>query len=520
MKKTKQIIALLIILSMVIAFIPFKAFAEGYDVTIGFKDGTVNGNTVSFTIGESTVNVTVDSNYTISSNNKINIDSEAWLSALTFSDNFNADTMNIKIYSDDGFQANYILNEDGTLSRDGEGGVPDSFYFVVEAKTPNPPAPEGQNPSGPQGPGEPGPEQKTLKFDFRLNGVDVTNWEDGNITVPADFNMDEITEFYIKKIVVIGENGTETYNYNDNEYSYSLLDDQGRKILETNFEKVSDNYVNLRVLSHEGDIQDKDKVEGRIYYGFYLTGIKLVKSGFKGVEVSTSVMPDNYDFTGWNGVDLSETTKTNPGKVTAYYGEDTISFDSIVASNVRKISLVTNSGVPSSAVSIDNTNKTVKVLSNYYNEIPLEIELEDGTKGYITVDRIGIFVDRMNVGNKVFYHGASADVGENMNVDTDKNRVVAVFYHEDTKTYNDYDLIVNMVFKDGSTKTAIAKGVGDVHNSNGNIVGSDYILWASATEEEPVEVYVTAVSKNALSDSNTFGGATFGSGAGVKWVNE
>lgn len=46
-----------------------------------------------------------------------------------------------------------------------------------------------------------------------------------------------------------------------------------------------------------------------------------------------------------------------------------------------------------------------------------------------------------------------------MNVDTDKARVVAVFYHEDTKTYNDYDLIVNMVFKDGSTKTAIAKGV-------------------------------------------------------------
>ena len=107
--------------------------------------------------------------------------------------------------------------------------------------------------------------------------------------------------------------------------------------------------------------------------------------------------------------------------------------------------------------------------------------------------------------------------------------IVAVFYHEDTKTYNDYDLIVNMVFKDGSTKTAIAKGVGDVANSNGNddannngnIVGSDYILWASDNiEDEPVEVYVTAVSKNALNNSNTFGGATFGSGAGVKWINE
>lgn len=510
MKKTKQIIALLIILSMVIAFIPFKAFAalNSTNLDVIFEDTYNSSNGIVQYKNSTDEWITVSSNANGLMAKAVRITNVAEGYTLA---NFSAlrkdgSTQNLTdIFSEDGI----VLDNDGNY-----------VLEHVDLVSSNQSGPEGPGKPGPEGPGEPGPEQKTLKFDFRLNGVDVTNWEDGNITVPADFNMDEITEFYIKKIVVIGKNGTETYNYNDNEYSYSLLDDQGRKILETNFEKVSDNYVNLRVLSHEGDIQDKDKVEGRRYYGFYLTGIKLVKSSFKGVEVSTSVMPDNYDFTKWNGVDLSGTTKANPGKVTTYYGEDTISFDSIVESDVKKISLVSNSGVPSSAVSINNTDKTVKVLSNYYNEIPLEIELEDGTKGYITVDRIGIFVDRMNVGNKVFYHGASADVGENMNVDTDKNRVVTVFYHEDTKTYNDYDLIVNMVFKDGSTKTAIAKGVGDVHNSNGNIVGSDYILWASATEEEPVEVYVTAVSKNALSDSNTFGGATFGSGAGVKWVNE
>ena len=57
-------------------------------------------------------------------------------------------------------------------------------------------------------------------------------------------------------------------------------------------------------------------------------------------------------------------------------------------------------------------------------------------------------------------------------------------------------------------------------NSNGDIIGSDYILWSGDRKDEPVEVYVTAVSKNALSNSNTFGGATFGSGAGVKWIND
>ena len=493
-----QAMSIIIAMAMLVSiFTPLLVYA------VTFEDG--NKLTMS---GKPTINDTIfeyeHGKVTVSKNDTLqNIDSI---------DLSKGDEIKIKLIPDEGYQArlhNDVDNYDLKLENN-------SYTFTIghaDSKTIS--LTPSFNPEGGQG-GQGGSEQKTFKYDFRLNGVDFTDVEGGNITVPADFNMDKITEFYIKKIVV---NGTDTYNYNDNEYSYSMLDNQGRTILETHFDKISNNYATLRVQSHSQDIQDKDKVAGRTYYDFYITGINFVKSNFKGVEAFTTIMPDNYDFTVWNGVDLSETTKADPGKVTAYYGENIIGFDSNVASDIKKISLVSNNGVPSNAVSIDNTNKTVKVLSNYYNEIPLEIELEDGTKGYITVDRIGIFVGRLNAGNKVFYHGASADVGENMNVDIDKDRIVAVFYHEDTKTYNDYDLIVNMVFKDGSTKTAIAKGVGDVANSNGDIVGSDYILWASATEEEPVEVYVTAVAKNALSNSNTFGGATFGSGAGVKWVN-
>lgn len=503
----KAVLVIIAMAMLVSIFAPLSVyavnFADGNKLTLEGTP-TINGTTFEYEHGK----VTVSKNGTLQNATSIDLSED--------------DEIEIKLMPDEGYQAQLHNDvDDYNLNLDNN-----SYTFTIghaDSKTISltPSFNEEGEPGGPGGPGEPGEEeQKTFKFDFRLNGVDFSDIEGGNIIVPDNFNMDEITEFYIKKIVVTDKNGTETYNYNDNEYSYSLLDVQGRTILETKFEKVSDNYVNLRVISHSADIQDKDKVAGRKYYDFYITGIKLVKSSFKGVEISTPVMPDNYDFTKWNGVDLSGTTKANPGKVTTYYGEDTIGFDSIVESNVKKISLVSNSGVPSNAVSIDNTNKKVKVLSNYYNEIPLEIELEDGTKGYITVDRIGIFVGRLNAGNKEFLHGASAGVGENMNVDTDKNRIVAVFYHENTKTYNDYDLIVNMVFKDGSTKTATAKGVGDVANSNGNIVGSDYILWASATEEEPVEVYVTAVSKNALSNSNTFGGATFGSGAGVEWENK
>ena len=493
-----QAMSIIIAMAMLVSiFAPLLVYAvtfeDGNKLTMSGKP-TINDTIFEYEHGK----VTVSKNGTLQNIDSIDLSKD--------------DEIKIKLIPDEGYQArlhNDVDNYDLKLENN-------SYTFTIghaDSKTIS--LTPSFNPEGGQG-GQGGSEQKTFKYDFRLNGVDFTDVEGGNITVPDNFNMNEITEFYIKKIVV---NGTDTYNYNDNEYSYSMLDNQGRTILETHFDKISNNYATLRVQSHSQDIQDKDKVAGRTYYDFYITGINFVKSNFKGVEAFTTIMPDNYDFTVWNGVDLSETTKANPGNVTAYYGEDTIRFNANVVSNIKKISLVSNSSVPSNAVSIDNTNKTVKVLSNYYNEIPLEIELEDGTKGYITVDRIGIFVGRLNAGNKVFYHGASADVGENMNVDIDKDRIVAVFYHEDTKTYNDYDLIVNMVFKDGSTKTAIAKGVGDVANSNGDIVGSDYILWASATEEEPVEVYVTAVAKNALSDSNTFGGATFGSGAGVKWVN-
>lgn len=501
----KAMSMMMIIVTLVYYILPLSVlavnFADGNKLTLG-GNPTINGTTFEYEHG----NVTVSKNGTLQNTASIDLS--------------DGDEVEIKLIPNEDYQAQLHNDVDDYNVR-----LEDNVYtFEVghaDLKTISlTPIFNPTGDTGPTGPGEPGPEEKNVKIDFVLNGVEFKDWKGEDLIVPNNFNMDKITEFYIKKIVVEGESGTETYNYNDNEYSYALLDNQGRTIFETNFEKVSDNYANLRVMSHENDIQDKDKVEGRVYYGFYITGIKLVKSSFRGVEVSTSVMPDSYDFTKWNGVDLSGTTKTNPGKVTVYYGEDTINFDSIVASGIKKISLVSNSGVPLSAVNINNTDKTVKVLSNYYNEIPLEIELEDGTKGYITVDRIGIFVGDLNSGNKVFYHGASADVGENMNVDVDKDRIVAVFYHEDTKTYKDYDLIVNMVFKDGSTKTTIAKGVGDVANSQGDIIGSDYLLWSGDGKDGPVEVYVTAVSKNALSNTNTFGGATFGSGAGVKWAND
>lgn len=363
-------------------------------------------------------------------------------------------------------------------------------------------------------PGEPGPEgpgpQQSVTYDFTLNGKSFEGVKNGDVlTVPDDFAIGEVAELYFTKIDVEGD---KIYAYDANEYSYAMVDSEERNILETNFTKISGNAGILRVNAHaEGIVQDSIQ-PGKTpadYYGFYITDIYFVKSAFRGVEVSTSVMPDNYDFTSWNGVDLSGTSAENPGEVTVYYGEDTIKLEASLTSNIKEITVLDNT-----PADINNATGEITVLSNFYNKIPLKVELEDGTIGYLNVTRIGLFISRINKGTDTLYHGAFALVGQNLNKYTDQNRIAATFYHKDTETYNDYDLIATLTYADGTTEIVTAEGIGSVHNTSGDITGSDYIIW-KGENNIPVEVSVTAVKKGALDSETTFGGATFGSGAGV-----
>lgn len=376
-----------------------------------------------------------------------------------------------------------------------------------------------------EGGGDGAPMVEAMKFDFKINGKSFTNVTIGDtLTVSDDFNMDSLEEFYVTKIFIEHDDpaDNELYEYAAGEYSLELRDSLGRTIFDSHLTKTSDNYALLRVEAHSGDILADDIADGKTledYFGFYITNMSFIKAAFKGVEVSTSVMPDNYDFTLWNGADLTGTSESNPGIVTSYYGEDTIRFNSKTTGSVSRIDLADDS-VPSSAVSINNTTGEVTILSNFYNQITLKITLSDGTIGYIKVNRIGIYIGDLNAGNDTFYHGAFAMVEGNMNVDIDNNRIAAVFYHEDTTTYEDYDLIANITYNDGNTKTVIARGVGDNHNSSGNITGSNYIIWASDKDGMPVSVSVTAVKKGTLNnESTTFDGVEFGAGLGVTWTN-
>lgn len=309
-EKTKEKIGLLLcilmIFSTIFANMTLAAMAsEGGDIGDG-ESYSVDFGTGSWSIGDITVTADRQGRQELSTSDEITLT------------NFDSNTMAVKVSASDGFNTNLTVegNVTSLSRRNNDGGLPTELTFSVVGIG---------NADGDPEPDD--PESKMTVFDFTLNGHSFTNvaLDGGSVLVPADFNMDTIESFYITKIV----SGETTYGYAEDEYSYAMLDDQGRHIFETTYEKFGDNQASLRVLSHPEDILEKDIPEGRSredYPAFYITNINFVKESYRAVEVSTGVMPDNYDFTVWNGAELRGTTADNPGKVTAYYGTDTIRF--------------------------------------------------------------------------------------------------------------------------------------------------------------------------------------------------
>lgn len=373
-------------------------------------------------------------------------------------------------------------------------------------------------------------------MEFTINGQACTITADNSVVnVPADTNFESLEEFYITRIVSKDRATDEVKDitFAPGKYGLNIKDNQNRPVLETNLTKQTTSLAFVRVEAHVDAITDEhlailEKTSDDIV-GFYLPQIVLVKPNPQGlVGIETPNKPDVYDFTAFNGVELGDTSIDNFSEVSVYYGDDTIDLSGI-GCNITNIELVEGKGVLSSAVEIDVTNRKVKIKSNFYNEIPLKITVQMGDQstivGYVKIVRVGIYINDLNKGANVFYHGAfNGSVNENggnLNVDTDKSRLVAVFYHDNTKTVNDFDLVVNIVKKDGTTETKLAKPVGDVNDEGSPLVGSDYIVYEGDSYEDfPTKVYVTAVKKGATSGAaTTFGGATFGAGAGVTWVN-
>lgn len=136
-KKAVSVLLTLVLIFGVLPAINVSAEGEGgqgsRSIELNFA-GTLNGSIVTYDVEGTDVALTVEGAEL--NDSKVSI-SEGNLGSVKFKlENFDPDKMQIRVYSNDGFQTYLTVNQNETslAEREGEGGFPDSITLVVEKK--------------------------------------------------------------------------------------------------------------------------------------------------------------------------------------------------------------------------------------------------------------------------------------------------------------------------------------------------------------------------------------------------
>ena len=136
-KKAVSVLLILVLLFGVLPAMNVSAEGEGgqgsRSIELNFA-GTVNGSIVTYGVEGTDVALTVEGAEL--NDSKVSI-SEGNLGSVKFKlENFDPDKMQIRVYSNDGFQTYLTVNQNETslAEWEGEGGFPDSITLVVEKK--------------------------------------------------------------------------------------------------------------------------------------------------------------------------------------------------------------------------------------------------------------------------------------------------------------------------------------------------------------------------------------------------
>lgn len=136
-KKAVSVLLTLVLIFGVLSAMNVSAEGEGgqgsRSIELNFA-GTVNGSIVTYGVEGTDVALTVEGAEL--NDSKVSI-SEGNLGSVKFKlENFDPDKMQIRVYSNDGFQTYLTVNQNETslAEREGEGGFPDSITLVVEKK--------------------------------------------------------------------------------------------------------------------------------------------------------------------------------------------------------------------------------------------------------------------------------------------------------------------------------------------------------------------------------------------------
>ncbi len=178
---------------------------------------------------------------------------------------------------------------------------------------------------------------------------------------------------------------------------------------------------------------------------------------------------------------------------------------------------------------------TITFHSNYYHEVTLNLTINGSVQRELTLRRVGVYIDDYNHQDMVF-HGTQCGSRIDFTEET-SFRIYATYYIPDGGIVAPYGLFVTYTWADGTTTTEIITEpennpfyaedefwpgdgfVDGVFFNEGWASSCDYLLYAGAdANSAPVSVGVTVLKDAPAGDS--FGGVTFGSGAGVTWTQE
>jgi len=178
---------------------------------------------------------------------------------------------------------------------------------------------------------------------------------------------------------------------------------------------------------------------------------------------------------------------------------------------------------------------TVEFLSNFYNEVSLDITIE-GTNGAgavqpLTIRRVGLHIaDYASERNaNAILHGTSP--GTRLDFGGEEGyRIYATYYIPDNSTVAPYGLFITYTWGDGATTSTVITNremapfdtdgidfIDGVFIYDNYANACDYLLYSAANSTN-APTRVSVIVLKSAPDAEQFGGVSFGSGAGVHWV--
>ena len=185
----------------------------GGGTEVAFTDGTVSGNDITYGVGNQSVTVSVSGGDVADSKITVPQGSEGSVT-FTLSGNYDPDTMEVRVYTDEGFNDTLTVTNNVTslANKTNEGGLPTSLKLKVASKNTQPGGPDpqpGGNPgtdaNGASRPaelytGEAKQSTWTLngEGDIYINGIALPTMGETNPGGNANYNLSEDGKVYFE----------------------------------------------------------------------------------------------------------------------------------------------------------------------------------------------------------------------------------------------------------------------------------------------------------------------------------